>query len=401
MYRTDRSSGETVELSHLPEDVRPGDTITPVISSDGCVVVVQTQLALDLFRDDNNDERWDVYRLHLPECGGQFDVWELVSASPRTGTARDDVVVEYPPTLSGSGAVVAFTHPAEGTPDGVTTITVVDLTVPVGDPRRSQPVAGVPIEAPNSIYRYRGAAQPALSANGRQLAFRSDTSASDPLPGWGPGRCPAASRRRRCTCGTVATPDRFTAVELVSGRNGVPSAAGAEDPAISEDGRIVVFTSIDRSLVDATFPVCVGECPSQIYRFDRDTDANGVFDEPPRGVPLTLVSAIDAGVGSRPRRPVAGNMASWSPSVNTDGSQVVFVTDAIEPVAHEGRWRRCDDRRRHRRRRGAARTAATRHRQPGDRHDPRRPRQPGPVRHRPGGRVRLGDRRAGDGRAGH
>jgi hypothetical protein len=108
----------------------------------------------------------------------------------------------------------------------------------------------------------------------------------------------------------------------------VPSAAGAEDPAISEDGRIVVFTSIDRSLVDATFQVCVGECPSQIYRYDRDTDANGVFDEPPRGAALKLVSAVDVGAGSRSRRPVAGNRSSWSPAVNTDGSQVVFVTDA-------------------------------------------------------------------------
>jgi hypothetical protein len=69
----------------------------------------------------------------------------------------------------------------------------------------------------------------------------------------------------------------FTAVQLVSGRDDVPSAAGAEDPAISEDGRIVVFTSIDRSLFDATFPVCVGECPTQIYRYDRDTDVNGVL----------------------------------------------------------------------------------------------------------------------------
>ena len=98
------------------------------------------------------------------------------------------------------------------------------------------------------------------------------------------------------------TPIASPRCELVSGRDGVPSAAGAEDPAISEDGRIVVFTSIDRSLVDATFPVCVGECPTQIYRYDRDTDANGVFDEPPRGIPLTIVSAVDAGVGSRPRR---------------------------------------------------------------------------------------------------
>ena len=124
------------------------------------------------------------------------------------------------------------------------------------------------------------------------------------------------------------TPIASPPCELVSGRDDVPSAAGAEDPAISEDGRIVVFTSIDRSLVDATFPVCVGECSTQIYRYDRDTDANGVFDEPPRGIPLTIVSAIDAGVGSRPRVPVAGNLASWAPAVNTDGSQVVFVTDA-------------------------------------------------------------------------
>ena len=87
--RARRSSCRT-----FPTTLRSGDTITPVISSDGCVVVVQTQLALDLFRDDNNDERWDVYRLVVPECGGQFDAWELVSASGRTGTARDDVVVE-------------------------------------------------------------------------------------------------------------------------------------------------------------------------------------------------------------------------------------------------------------------------------------------------------------------
>jgi hypothetical protein len=328
VYRTDRTTGDTIELSHVPDTLRSGDTITPVISTDGCVVVVKTQLALDLFRDDDNAERWDVYRLVVPECNGQFDVWELVSASARTGTARDDVVITDPPTVSGSGAVVAFTHPADDAPDGVTTVSVVDLTVPIGDPRRSQPVAGVPVEAPNSIYRYRGAAQPALSANGRQLAFRSDTTASDPLPGWGTGPVPGGFATSQVFVWDRGDPDRFTAVELVSGRDGVPSAAGAEDPAISEDGRIVAFTSIDRGLVDATFPVCVGECPSQIYRYDRDTDANGVFDETPREPPLTIVSAVDAGVGSRPRQPVAGNLASWSPSVNTDGSQVVFVTDA-------------------------------------------------------------------------
>ena len=105
--------------------------------------------------------------------------------------------------MSGSGAVVAFTNPAEGAPDGVTTITVVDLTVPIGDPRRSQPVAGVPIEAPNSIYRYRGAAQPALSANGRQLAFRSDTTGLGPAARLGDG---AGARRLRDLAGVRVGP---------------------------------------------------------------------------------------------------------------------------------------------------------------------------------------------------
>ena len=88
-----RRTGHARRVPHRPHDrrddravarsrdVRSGDTIMPVISSDGCVVVVQTQLALDLFRDDDNDERWDVYRLVVPECGGQADTWELVSAS--------------------------------------------------------------------------------------------------------------------------------------------------------------------------------------------------------------------------------------------------------------------------------------------------------------------------------
>ena len=77
----------------------------------------------------------------------------------------------------------------------------------------------------------------------------------------------------------------------------------------------------------------------------------------------------------------------------------MFVTDASNLLPTKAGGRRRHDRRRHRRGRGAARAAATRHRQPGDRNDPRCPRQPGAVRHRSGRRVRLGDRRARDGRS--
>src|SRR5690606_26142123 len=105
------------------------------------------------------------------------------------------------------------------------------------------------------------------------------------------------------------------------------SRGGGYSPAISEDGRIVVFTSPDRNLVTAELPRCRPACETQIYRYDRDTDGNGILDELPRSDPLTIVSAVDAGsveVGV----PVAGNRSSWAPSVNADGSQVAFVTDA-------------------------------------------------------------------------
>lgn len=326
VYRTDRFAVETTELSPVLEGLRPGHTVNPVISADGCVVVAQTEMALDLFRDDDAADRWDVYRLVVPECGGTPGQWELVSIDERTGTARDDVDVETAATVSGSGVIVAFTHPAPGLVDGVNTITVVDLTVAHGSAGRYQPVAGMPAEAPDTVFRYRGPRQPALSANGRHLAFVSDTTAADPLPGWGDGPTPGGPATAQVFVWDRANDDIFTRVRLLSARNGEPSRAGAAAPVLSEDGRIVVFVSSDQFLVPAEYPRCDGDCPAQIFRFDRDPDGNGRFDEPTTRQQLTLVSAVSDGgtFGGL----VAGNRASGSPAVNIDGSQVAFVTRA-------------------------------------------------------------------------
>lgn len=332
VFRTDRESDSTIELSPVPQTVRAGDTIHPRFSADGCVIVAITEIAFDLFRDDDRDDRWDVYRLVVPECGGQPNGWELVSASERTGTARDGVFTDSAPALSGSGALVAYVHQAPGAPDGVGTISVIDITIPVNEPGRVQEVAGTPTEAPNRAFLYRGASEPALSQNGRHLAFVADFTASDALPGWAEGP----------VLGDFATPqvyvwdrvanDQRRAVYLVSGRDGQRSTAGADSPAMSEDGRIIVFVSRDRTLVPATLPRCHPMCASQVYRFDRDTDGNGIFDEPPRKRPLALVSAVDAGVVDV-GVPRAGNQSSWAPAVNADGSQIAFVSDATNLLA--------------------------------------------------------------------
>ncbi|MFP5486783.1 MAG: choice-of-anchor D domain-containing protein, partial [Acidimicrobiia bacterium] len=324
VWRTDRESGATVELSPVPGGVRSGDTIHPRVSSDGCVVVATTEVAFDLFRDDDRDERWDVYRLVVPECGGQPNAWELISVDERTGVAMDGVDVEAPAALTATGALIAFTHQAPELPDGVMTISLVDVTIPPGEPDRVTRVAGQPAEAPNRAYQYRGARQPVLSQNGRHLAFVADFTASDPLPGWADGPEPGGVATAQVYAWDRFASDERRTLHLVSGRDGQRSRAGAEWPAMSEDGRIVAFVSSDRTLVPATLPPCDPDCPTQVYRFDRDVDGNGIFDEAPRGDPLTLLSSTSTQFGL----PVAGNRSSWAPAVNFDGSQTAFVTDA-------------------------------------------------------------------------
>lgn len=327
VFRTDVNADVTEELSLVPDGIRAGDTVHPRLSADGCVVVAISEIAFDLFRDDDRTDRWDVYRLVTPECGGQPNAWELISQSSATGAAMDGVPTDDPPAVSGSGAVIAYTHQLARAPAGVSTISLVDTQLVPDDPGRVIRVAGMPFEAPGGVYQYRGARQPVLSQNGRHLAFVSDTTASSPLPGWGTGPVEGGFATSQVFVWDRGATGLQEAVRLLSVRNGQPSRAGADSPAISEDGRVIAFRSADRSLVPAVLPACEADCPTQIYRFDRDTDRNGIFDERSDVDPLSIVSAIDAGVATG-GVPIAGDGSSNAPAMNADGTQIAFVTDA-------------------------------------------------------------------------
>jgi hypothetical protein len=228
--------------------------------------------------------------------------------------------------VSRSGTIVAYTHPADQLADaeGLTTISVVDLEVPVDSPDRSQPAAGLPVAPPNDLYVQAGLDQPALSLDGRQLAFRSDATSADAVPQWAGGPVEGGPATRQVFVWDREQPDPFLAVTAVSVRpDGAPAEAGAAQPVLSRDGRFVGFVSADVGLVDATYPICEADCPTQVFLVDRDADGNGVFGDAADagGRTLTLVSR-EQGTAT----PVAGTMASTAPSLSADGQQVVFAS---------------------------------------------------------------------------
>ena len=324
VYLTDRETGLTTELSPVPAALRSGDTMFPVISGDGCSVAAVTEMALDVFRDDDTSARWDVYRSTLAHCGGTIGNWELVSSRPGSvGIARDDVALAAP-TTSRSGTVIAYTHPADHLfeAEGITTISLVDVAVPIDDPVRTRYVAGSPADSPTDTFVHSGLDQPALSADGLSIAYRSDATSSEAVPGWAAGVIDGGPATPQVFAWDIDQPDPFLAVDLISIRSDGTLSSGAGEPDVSRKGMDVAFTSNDGLLVEATYPECSGGCPSQVFVADRDNDNDGQIGPEDR----TVISLISARNDTDPA--VAGVGPSSQPSLSSDGQLVVFVTKA-------------------------------------------------------------------------
>lgn len=325
VYLTDRETGETTEISTVPDGLRPGNSVYPVISGDGCVAVIVTEIQLDVFRDDDTGSRWDVYRSALPHCGGSIGDWELISTRDDSGgLARDDVVVA-PATVNRSATLIAYTHPADYLyeADGVNTVSLVDLAVSVTDPNRSRVVVGMPADTPNNVFTHNGIDQPVLSDDGTHLAYRSDATSADAVPGWGTGLVDGGPATPQVFLWNLLEPDPFLAVELVSAMpDGSPAVGGAGSPDISRDGTMVTFTSADTALVPAQYPTCTEGCPTQVFLLDRDSNDDGIVDADDVGE-FRLISSI---AGSDPL--VAGTAPSSQPSISADGQLIAFVSKA-------------------------------------------------------------------------
>ena len=315
VFLRDRLMGAVVELTKPGAGMRPGNSVMPVISADGCTVTVITQYAYDLFRDDDTGNRWDVYTQRLPFCGGTAGDWSLVSTSIGTGfgaSASDEVSPLYPPAVSSEGATIAYTEQFSIDAVDLTRVTVVDLTVPLGQPGRSVPVAGTPVVPPDTTFQYHGVREPSMSADGSVVAFTSDADHTGLVGDWGTGAEPGGFATSNVFVWDRSVLDPTAAVHNVS-VVGKPTG-DAFSPALAGDGKSVAFASTAKNLVPgATLPACAATCVPQVYLFDRSTSS------------VRLVSRVP---GDPTAPAVAADLGAWSPALGRTGDEVAFVTRA-------------------------------------------------------------------------
>jgi len=322
IWLKDRADGSLVELTPQSTDIRPGNSLWPVVSADGCTVTIITELAYDLFRDDDDGDRWDVYRLLLPVCGGLPGDWELVSASRGSGleaAAGDNASPLYPPAVSAEGGEVAYTNQFSVAAPELTGVTIVDLSIAIGDPGRTQPVVGTPGSAPDSTFQYVGLREPSISADGLIVAYASDADSSALLATWGTGPQPGAPATSHVYVWDRSNFDRTSNVRRLSnpltGDNG-----NSYSPALSGDGQHVAFVSTATSLVaGAVLPLCNPGCTPQVYLFDRALGSLQLASRAPSTDPAAAPVAVDA--------------PASQPTLNASGDELLYVSRATNLFA--------------------------------------------------------------------
>jgi Tol biopolymer transport system component len=200
-------------------------------------------------------------------------------------------------------------RPVPVAPLAAVVITVASLA---GVASAQQPMARMSVDS-NGVEGDSGGNAPALSADGRFVAFES--ASSNLVPGDTNG------------VSDIFVHDRVTGATV---RVSVDSAGNEADrissgATISGDGRFVAFSSWASKLVlHDTNGVY------DIFVHDRDPDGNGVFDE---GNGVTTRVSVDSN-GTQ------GDGHSFNAAISADGTRVAFQSqsDDLVPGDRNGRW---------------------------------------------------------------
>jgi Tol biopolymer transport system component len=284
-----RASGTVTLVSHVPGlPSTPGNKTSwrPAMSADGSVVSF-VSIATDLAGGPDTNGAADVF-LHDRATGAVRLVSHAAGDPTRAGNAGSWGV-----SLSADGGAVAFGSAATDLVAATDTNGTFDVFVyepSTGTATLVSHALGAPDTAAN-----RGAAAPAISADGAFVAFVS--ASTNLAPGGGTNG----------TLRDVFLYERATgSISLVSH---VPVAPGMElngasaAPAISADGSVVVFETVTQANPTDSFQVTEAD----LHVYERATDRVTLVDHP------------------RPAR---------APSISADGSVVVF-SNSINPTGDQ------------------------------------------------------------------
>ena len=158
-----------------------------------------------------------------------------------------------------------------------------------------------------------GSQAPSISRDGRFVAFHSyaalvpeDTNEAGDV---------YVRDRDTDRDGNFDEPGAVSTTRVSVGPEGQQGNSGSTDPEITPDGRYVVFASIATTLL----PGQDGDISADIYLRDRDTDGDGVLDEPDAST-TELVSGPAGGPGIGPKVQATSSM----PVITPDGRFVAW-----------------------------------------------------------------------------
>ncbi len=154
-----------------------------------------------------------------------------------------------------------------------------------------------------------GYAEPSLSDDGRYIAFHSQAT-----------NLVAGDTNNFSDC-FVHDNLTGTTVLISLGVAGAQANADCFRPSLSSSGRYVAYVTTATNLV-AGDTNGMGD----VFRHDRDTDADGVFDEP--GAVATIRVSVATG-GAQTN----GHSRSYESTISDDGDRIVFESDATNLVA--------------------------------------------------------------------
>lgn len=180
--------------------------------------------------------------------------------------------------------------------------------------------------------------EPVISDNGRHVVYTSladnlvpdDDNARDDIFVYD------ALAQRNTLVSRSRDPDSTSS----TGNESSPASAALQEAGydISADGRLVLFASLASDLLDPSDGVADTNGTRDVFLFDRDGDADGIFDEmAPGGTTTELISINAAGTDSTDAAPVTGG--STAVSISDNGRYAVFtspgddLTDDVDATA--------------------------------------------------------------------